>query len=339
MTSVTVSIVLHDSADVIAPCLQALDRQTRLPDAVVVFDNASSDDGMAIARRALPGAQFHHAGTNIGFSAGQNRAMSLAPAEIHLSLNPDCQLSPTFIERALTAMETDPTAGSLSGRLLRFTEAPVGEQPAEAAPDDILDSTGMVALRNRRVLDRGSEELALGRYTEDEYVFGVSGAAGVYRRSMLEDVAFGGQFFDEDFFAYREDVDLAWRAQQRGWRCRYLPSAVARHRRRVAPGRRGELPAWINRQSLANRWRMIAKNETALGWRRDWVAILGRDIATLGYCLVREPSSLLAVGIVAADAGRLRAWRRHIARTRRALPEELLRWFGRVTAEPAMSID
>ena len=339
MTSVSVSIVLYDSSDVIESCLRAIDRQTRAPDSVVVFDNASIDEGLAIARRTLPDALFHQASTNVGFAAGQNHAMSLAPAEIHLTLNPDCQLAPTFIERAVSAMERDPTAGSLSGRLLRFTEAHVDAQPADPEPSDLLDSAGMVALRNRRVLDRGSDEPAVGRYAEDEYVFGASGAAAVYRRAMLQDVAYDGQFFDATFFAYREDVDLAWRAQQRGWRCRYLPTAMARHRRRVAPGRRAQLPGWINRLSLVNRWRMIAKNETAVGWRRDWAAILGRDLATLGYCALREPSSLLAVGIVAADAQRLRAWRRHIARGRRVAPEELLRWFGRVAAEPAGRID
>jgi GT2 family glycosyltransferase len=339
VTSVTVSIVLHESADVIESCLRAVDRQTRAPDAVVVFDNASRDDGLAIARRTLPGAGFHRTERNVGFAAGQNQAMRLAPAEIHLTLNPDCQLFPGFIERAVAALEQDRSAGSLSGRLLRFVDGPVDAQPASSEPDDLLDSTGMLALRNRRVLDRGSDEPADGHYVEDQYVFGVSGAAGVYRRAMLEDVAYDGEFFDAAFFAYREDVDLAWRAQQRGWQCRYLPTAVARHRRRVAPGRRGQLPAWINRLSLANRWRMIAKNETALGWRRDWSAILGRDLATVVYCALREPSSLLAVGMVATDATRLRAWRRHIARSRRASPDALLRWFGRVDAEPADRID
>jgi GT2 family glycosyltransferase len=197
----------------------------------------------------------------------------------------------------------------------------------------------MVALRNRRVLDRGSGELASGRHLDHEYVFGASGAAAVYRRQMLEDVAYKGEFFDEIFFAYREDVDLAWRAQHRGWRCRYLPTALARHRRRVAPGRRAQLPAWINRISLANRWRMIAKNETSFGWRHDWPAILGRDLATIAYCVLREQKTLLAVGDVAHDAGRLAGWRRHIARSRSADPDAVMQWFGRMQAEPAPPID
>ena len=223
----------------------------------------------------------------------------------------------------------------MAGRLLRFRDPEAAFQPLDEAPYDVLDSTGMIALRNRRVLDRGTEETANMRYVKDEYVFGVSGAAGVYRRAMLEDIAFEGQYFDESFFAYREDVDLAWRAQQRGWRCRYLPTALARHRRRVAPGRRRLLPSYINRLSLTNRWRMIAKNETHEGWAADWAEIVGRDLAALGYCALREQRTLLSVFDLVRDRTRLRAWRRAIAAGRQVPAAEMLQWFGRRSALPA----
>jgi GT2 family glycosyltransferase len=216
----------------------------------------------------------------------------------------------------------------VTGRLLRFRDGHPDGGPIEESDDDRFDSTGMVALRSRRVLDRDSDQPARGRRTEAEYVFGASGAAAVYRRSMLEDIAIAGEFFDEAFFAYREDVDLAWRAQLFGWRCRYVPSALARHRRRVSPGRRRTTPATINRLSVANRWRMIAKNETRLGWRRDWRAIVARDIAIIGYCGLREQRSLLAIPDVIGDAPRLRSSRREIMRRRRADPRDVLAWFG-----------
>jgi GT2 family glycosyltransferase len=326
---VTVGIVLHDSADDIRACLSAIADQTRRPDAVVVFDNASADDGLGRARAAMPDARFATSSHNVGFAAAHNRVMALEPGDVHVLLNPDCRLAPGFIERAVEALEADPGIGAVSGRLLRFRgETPDGGPLSEAA-DDVLDSTGMVAERNRRVLDRSSELPAVGRDLAGSDVFGVSGAAAVYRRTMLEDVAFDGEFLDEAFFAYREDVDLAWRAQLLGWRCRYVPTALARHRRRVAPGRRARLPARINRLSIANRWRMIAKNELAEGWRRDWRAILARDVQILGYCALREQRSLLAVMDVAGDAARLRARRRDVMRRRRADDDEVLDWFGR----------
>jgi GT2 family glycosyltransferase len=305
-----------------------------MPDAVVVLDNASTDDGLAVARRTEPGIQAIRSSRNVGFARGHNWAMAAAPADLHILLNPDARLAPGFLERAVATMDEDPRAGSLSGRLLRFrADDPNGRELSEFA-DDVVDSTGMVACRNRRVLDRGTNESASGRYQDPSYVFGASGAAGVYRRAMLEDVAFQGQYFDETFFAYREDVDLAWRAQLLGWRCRYEPTALVRHRRLVAPGRRRHLPPRINRLSLANRWRMIAKNETGAGWRHDWPWIMGRDAGVLAYCGLREQLSLLAVLDAATDAPHLRAWRQDIMRRRRVNDHYMLGWFGRIAELP-----
>lgn len=326
--TVTVSIVLFESAEDIASCLAALAAQTRTPDTVLVFDNASTDGGAELVSAIMPTARVERSHENVGFAAGHNRLLALAPADVHVALNPDCRLAPDFIERALDILESDPRTGSVSGRLLRFREDSADGGPLEELPGDVLDSTGMVALRNRRVLDRGGEEPAAGRHVTPAYVFGASGAAAVYRRAMLDDVAVLGEVFDESFFAFREDVDLAWRAQLRGWRCRYEPSMLARHRRRVAPGRRHVLPSRINRLSVANRWRMIAKNELGGGWRRDWPSILGRDLQILGYAALREQGSLLAVPEVLRDAPRLRAWRREIMGRRVADADEMLAWFG-----------
>lgn len=325
--SVTVSIVLHGSGADIDDCLASIRAQTRPPDCVVVLDNASSDDGAARAAAAMPEAVIERSPVNVGFAAGQNRLIRQAPSDLQLVLNPDCRIAPDFIEIAEAAFAGDPRLGSLTGRLLRFRDV-AAAGPLVELPDDRLDSTGMVAFRNRRVLDRGSEEPAAGRYTTPEAVFGASGAAAVFRREMLEDTAFEGEIFDESFFAYREDVDLAWRAQLLGWHCRYEPSALARHRRRVAPGRRRRLPGRINRLSIANRWRMIAKNELGAGWRRDWRSIVARDLQIVGYAVLREQTSLAALADVLGDAGRLRERRRDIMRRRVASDDAMLAWFG-----------
>ena len=331
---VTVSIVLHESAGDLPGCLHSLRRQMRPPDDVVILDNGSGDGGIDVARTLMPEARMIRMERNIGFAAGQNKAMAEAPADVHVVLNPDCRLEPAFMQRALTSLASDPNAGSVSGRLLRFREDDPDGGSFEEAGDDDLDSTGMIGLRNRRVLDRGAGEPALDRYRNGGYVFGVSGAAAVYRRAMLEDVSFEGEIFDEAFFAFREDVDLAWRAQLLGWRCRYEPDLVARHRRRVAPGRRTQLPREINRRSVANRWRMIAKNEVGLGWRRDWAPMLARDAAILGYCVVREPHTLGAILDVVGDAKRLRARRRDIMRRRVVDDQTIVSWFGRTQQLP-----
>ena len=110
----------------------------------------------------------------------------------------------------------------------------------------------------------------------------------LYRREMIDDVAIDGEFFDPDFFVYREDADVAWRAQLLGWRCMYTPQARGYHVRNVLPGNRRALPAVINMHSVKNRFLMRIKNMTPDLYRRNWVSITSRDLVVLGCCLVRE---------------------------------------------------
>src|SRR5207253_10520458 len=101
-------------------------------------------------------------------------------------------------------------------------------------------------------------------------IFGPSGAAAMYRRKALEDAAIAGQYFDEDFFAYREDADLAWRCRLLGWTSIYVPGALAQHRRRVTPERRAELPKDINYHSVKNRFLLRINNITRNLYGRDF---------------------------------------------------------------------
>ena len=93
-----------------------------------------------------------------------------------------------------------------------------------------------------RHLDRGSQEVDNGHYLQYEYVFGATAAAALYRRAMIDDISLDGEFFDSDFFVYREDADVAWRAQLMGWKCLYVPYARGYHVRKVLPGNRRALP-------------------------------------------------------------------------------------------------
>jgi len=87
---------------------------------------------------------------------------------------------------------------------------------------------------------------------------------------MIEDVSLGGEFFDPDFFVYREDADVAWRAQLMGWRCLYTPHARGYHVRSVLPGNRRALPGIINMHSVKNRFLMRIKNMTGDLYKRNW---------------------------------------------------------------------
>ena len=149
---------------------------------------------------------------------------------------------------------------------------------------------------------------------------------------MIADVSCEDGFFDPDFFAYREDADVAWRSQLLGWRCIYTPGAVAYHIRSVVPGRRLAVPAILKMHSVKNRFLMRVKNMTGDLYRRYWLPATARDLLVLGGCLLSELRSLLAFWHIALCLSRALAKRRRIMERRRVSDEYLAEWFD---ASPA----
>jgi GT2 family glycosyltransferase len=145
---------------------------------------------------------------------------------------------------------------------------------------------------------------------------------------MIEDLKCGGEFFDNDFFAYREDADVAWRAQWLGWKCRYTPRAVAYHVRRVFPSKRHRLPAAINMHSVKNRFLMRIKNGTWMLYRRHGVAITARDFVVLAGCVFYELESLPAFWLLLRCLPRAWRKRREIMRRRRSTEAYIVSWFS-----------
>lgn len=145
---------------------------------------------------------------------------------------------------------------------------------------------------------------------------------------MIDSVSVLGEFFDDDFFAYREDADVAWRAQLLGWRCIYTPSAIAYHVRSVTPENRRSLPAIINMHSVKNRWLLRIKNMTGDLYRRHWLAITGRDAIVIGGCLLFETSSLRAFLLTFQYRKRIWAKRREIMKRRRTSDAYIASWFS-----------
>ena len=312
MVRVAVNIVTFNSAEDIAACLESVGRQTFRDFRIHVLDNASTDG--TIERLAGFDIDIIRSTSNTGFAKAHNDLIRAYPAEFVLVLNPDAVLMPEFLEKIVDALQTRPDAASATGKLLRLD-------------GQTLDSTGIVMLRSQRHLDRGAGEPDLGQFDKAEDVFGPSGAAALYRLEALQDIAVAGQFFDEDFFAYREDADLAWRCRLMGWNSIYVPYAVALHRRRVTPERRSQLSPVINYHSVKNRFLLRLNNMTRSLYVRDFWRITARDAAVVGYVLAREWRSLGALFYVIRHWPRLWQKRRDIQSRKRISGTELDRWF------------
>jgi GT2 family glycosyltransferase len=315
---VSVGIATWNSESHIPTCLRRLEEQ-RYPNLeVTVVDNASVDRSVELVRQSWPGARVIENGRNDGFCRAHNTAIRASAGKYYLALNPDVQMLPGFLDHLVVALESQPASGAAMGKLL---------QPSESGPPAI-DAAGLGINRSRHQYLRGRGEPDRGQYDTASEVFGVDGAAPLYRLSMLEDVKIEGQYFDEQFFAYMEDVDLAWRARLFGWASWYEPAATAVHARTFQPGRRRLMPRPMRRMAVKNRYLMLLKNEGREEFRRDWWRILGYDLGIWGYILLLEQSSAGAVGLLRRQWDEGLAWRREIWARAKALPAERMQWFA-----------
>lgn len=303
--SVSIIVVSRDSAADLPLSLASSAAQRGVAVEIVVVDNASSDASREVARGFAPAARLISLPDNAGFAAAMNAGIAQTSGRYVLALNPDCRLAPDFAATLARRLNARPDVGSASGRIYR-AEGP------DLAPTPRLDSTGIVFTASGRHFDRGSEEAAEGRYLVEEEIAGVTAAAGFYRREALESAKISTGYFDSDFFLYREDADLAWRLSRLGWKCLYVPNAVAWHRRRNLPERRRGMPAAANLHSVKNRFLLRINNQSRGEFFRTLVPTLARDLVVLGVCLTVERSSLPAFSWLWKNRRRLWAKRREI---------------------------
>jgi GT2 family glycosyltransferase len=316
---ISIGIVTWNSATHLPCCLKALSAQNDVTLELIVIDNASDDQSVELVLQYFPDARVIRNTNNTGFCHAHNQAISAAKGKYYMALNPDVVMMPDYISKMVTVLEEKPDYGSIAGKLMQT-------QGGEHA--SILDSTGLFIDRQRRQYLRGHGEMDTGQFDQASEVFGVDGAAPLYRREMLEDIKIDGQYFDESFFAHKEDVDLAWRARLLGWRCWYTPEAVAVHPRGFRPGQKREVisPA-VRVHAVKNRYLLLKKHESSLGWRRDGMSILWYDLKILGYLCLFERSSLKAFSLLCQVWHLASEWRREIWKRVRVEPAEMLGWF------------
>ncbi|WZL73649.1 glycosyltransferase family 2 protein [Clostridiaceae bacterium 35-E11] len=281
---VTVQIVTYNSKKDILECLKGIYQQTYPNIEVIIIDNKSTDNTVDLLEKKPFGINLIVNPQNLGFCGGHNIGFQKGRGEYVLVLNPDVVLDPHFIEEAVKAMDQNPYVGLISGKILRMTP--------DFRPTNAIDSTGIVMPKNRRAYDRGQGEIDTGQYDHETDIFGVCGAAAVYRREMLEDIKINEEYFDENFFAYKEDVDLSWRARNLGWKCLYVPTAVAYHKRGWRESGRKSIPSFLKIHSIKNRYLMMIKNEDTVDFIKNLPYILAVDIGIFVYCLFREPKTL-----------------------------------------------
>lgn len=318
---VAVCLVTHNASADLEGWWNALLEQDLRGIEVAAVDCASSD-GSARRLAALQGLplEVEALKENIGFAAGMNLAIERSTAPWVLSLNADTRPAPDFIRRLLgrAEMSSPYRIGAVTGRLTRFSNEGASET---------LDACGMRLALAWRHLDRGSNEQDRGQYPFCERVFGGTGAATLFRREALLDVAIDGEIFDPSFHSFREDAELCFRLRERGWEILYEPAARCAHRRANLPSRRAAMPAAVNYHSLKNRYLLRAYHATWATLPLTFLPALGRDLLACGHALLRERSSLSAYSWLWRHRRAIGVRRRAIRSRRTASAWAVARWF------------
>jgi GT2 family glycosyltransferase len=145
---------------------------------------------------------------------------------------------------------------------------------------------------------------------------------------MLEAIKMEGQYFDEAFYAYKEELDLCWRARLFGWDMIYTPKAVAYHLRGWGKStKRQNIPRFVRRHSFKNRYLMMIKNDYLSNILRDIFPILWHEIKSIVYVIFREPHLLLAwPQMLIALPGTLKK-RAEIMSRAKVSAKEMRKWF------------
>jgi GT2 family glycosyltransferase len=314
---VTVVLITWNSAPYLRRCLEGIARQAHPDVELINVDNASADDSAARVREFFPRCRQIINAENRGFAAAANQAIGIASGDYVALCNPDAYLTPEYLARVVAAFEhADDKFGAATGKLFRA-------KGFEIQATDEIDSLGIRMTRSGRHLDiTGHRPPASGNE-----VFGVSGAAAVYRKAFIIDVTINNEYFDEDFFAYREDADVAWRGRLFGWRAMLVPDAIAYHVRTVTPERRRSLSPTINMHSVKNRFLLRLKNEGAYLAIRNAPFELARDLVVVAAALTVERSSLPALRWLWRNRRRILEKRREIQKRRRVSDRHLAEWF------------
>ena len=287
---------------------------------------------------------------NRGFAAGHNQAIRECSGDFILCLNSDAILEKNYVEQALKCFNGS-KVGAVQGKILRYDFRKNEVKKDSASGKNIIDTVGLVMLKNRRVIAKAQGELDKGQYEKEEEIFGPDGAVPIYRRKALEDVKLPpfnpsfrkgkkneiGEYFDNDFFIYKEDVDLAWRLRLYGWKMIYQPKAVAYHGRGAGDSaetsyseiikERRKISQFAKYYSFKNQRLMQIKNEISILFLRHLPQFLFKEIASWIYVIIFEHYTVKAIKELFRQMPGAFRKRRIIMRRKKVGTREMKKWF------------
>jgi GT2 family glycosyltransferase len=294
MPKVSAITVIYNNKKWIKLVFDSILAQTHKDLEVFAVICGNEDGSKEFLQANYPSVKILDPGRNLGFAAGNNLAIREASGEFIQLVNPDLILEPNFIDEMLKAF-ADPQVAAASGKLLRFDFA-------KQEKTKVVDSLGITMSVSGRARDIAQNQIDEGQFEARQEIFGVSGAGVMYRKSALEQIKYEQEYFDENFLAYWEDVDLSWRLNNKGFKQVYIPTAVGFHGRAAGQAEGGYLHLFKFIKHHSN----LSKQVLRLNYKNHILMYLKnakfihplfilREIAMLGYILVFETATLKVI--------------------------------------------
>ena len=342
---VAIQLVTHNGSHYLPFLFNSLANQSYRDFTVLICDNASTDDTAAVAERllratSLSGRLFRNQ-TNFGFGGGHNQLFAASQSEYLLIVNQDIFLHPDCLKRLVELLDSQKNAAVVAPRLMKWEFARATNENIKQSLSEVVDSLGLKILRNRRVVEIGAgEKWPLLPYAKQNYheVFGVSGALLLLRRSAAGAIKLlGSQVFDESYYMYKEDVDLAYRLRSAGYSAYTVLQALAYHDRTAAGfgSHRDVLAAknkatqaeYVQFSSYKNHLATLFKNEYWQNAILDFPWIFWYEFKKLVYFVLCKPRVLRSLFQLWQQRAKLAADRKQIKSNRQLNWRQLRRWF------------
>ncbi len=229
----TIIVLNWNGTNHLNDCLSSLARQTFRDMEVILVDNGSTDGSVTYIHENFPWVRVIALPNNQGFCGGNNRGIEQARGEYIALLNNDTESDVNWAAEMVFALQQNPQIGFCASKMLLFDQR------------TILDSAGDTYSISGAGGKRGRLESSES-YNEPCEVFGACAGAAVYRKTLFDDIG----LLDEDFFLIFEDIDLSFRAQLRGYRCLYVPTARVYHKVNATMGTYGHTYVYYGHRNI-----------------------------------------------------------------------------------------
>jgi GT2 family glycosyltransferase len=279
MSKISVVILTYNSINSIKSCLDSVFAGDYQDFEVIIVDNGSTDGTVDFIKMNYPKVIFIENKNNLGACMARNQGIEATNGDWVLTLDCDIILGKNFLSNIVKETKNlTSEVGIVQPKILK-------------ADRKTIYSTGIFLSALRRFYDIGREKKDDLRFDKQRHVFGACSACALYKRQMLEEIKEDTGYFDERFFFLVEDVDLAWRAQRKGWKAKFYPQLICYHGGNSSRFN-GELRQYL---CFRNRYYLMIKNESAGNFYRNFIFLFPYDFFRFFWLLFTNPYTLKAM--------------------------------------------